>query len=69
MIKLQETHSENNPTAKIPIETITKKMYKNKARCFRTETNIEPISLLCKGASVEINGKNLNQTGFNTIEV
>jgi hypothetical protein len=25
MIKLQETHSESNPIAKIPIETITKK--------------------------------------------
>ncbi len=52
-MKLQKTHFESNPTAKIPIET----RYKNKAGCFRTETNLEPISLLCRGANVQINGK------------
>jgi hypothetical protein len=30
MIKLQETHSDNNPIAKIPIETITEKSIKIK---------------------------------------
>jgi hypothetical protein len=55
MIKLQETHSESSPTANILIETISKRVI-NKAGCFRTETYIEPISLLCRGANVQING-------------
>ena len=33
------------------------KKHKNKAGCFRTETNIEPISLFFRGANVQINGK------------
>ncbi len=62
--KLQETHSKSNPIARIPKETRAMKNYKNKAGCFRTESNIEPSSLLCREASVQTNGKTLNQTGF-----
>jgi hypothetical protein len=58
MIKLQEAHFESIPIAKIPIET-KQKTCKNKAGCFITVSNLEPISLICREANVQINGKKI----------
>ncbi len=41
-----------NPVTKVPIQTITKKnIYKNKAGCLMTESDINPVSVLCTKAN------------------
>jgi hypothetical protein len=57
--KLREKHSVNNPVARISTQTTTKGItYKGRAKCIKKETDIEPMLNICRGAKVQITGKN-----------
>lgn len=57
--KLKEEHSKSNPIAKIPASTTSRGItYKGIAKCMRNETSINSSLNVCRGAKVQISGKN-----------
>jgi len=59
--KLKEEHSPTNPVARIQTQTTSKGItYKGRARCINRELDIDPILSICRGAKVQITGKNFD---------
>lgn len=57
--RLREEHSNTNPVARIQTQTINNgTRYRGTAKCLRKESDIEPILNICRGARVQIRGKN-----------
>ena len=57
--KLRDIHSSTNPVARIQTQTTSKGVkYNGRAKCIRKESDIDPILNICRGAKVQITGKN-----------
>jgi hypothetical protein len=57
--KLKETHSSTNPVARIQTQTTSKGVkYNGRVKCLCKESDIDPILNICRGAKVQITGKN-----------
>ena len=57
--KLREQHSPTNPIARIQTQTTSKGItYKGRAKCLMKQSDIDPVLNICRGARVQIMGKN-----------
>ena len=57
--KLKKQHSATNPVARIQTQTTSKTItYKGCVKCFTKESDIDPMLNICRGAKVQITGKN-----------
>jgi ABC-type cobalamin/Fe3+-siderophores transport system ATPase subunit len=57
--KLRETHSSTNPVARIQSQTSCKGItYSGRVKCLTKESDIAPVLNICRGAKVQITGKN-----------
>ncbi len=62
--KLREELSQSNPVARIQTQTTSKGIaYRGRAKCLTKQSDIDPVLNICRGARVQIIGKNLNLTG------
>jgi hypothetical protein len=57
---LKEEHSSSNPVARIQTQTISKGIitYRGRAKCITRQSDIDPVLNICRGARVQITGKN-----------
>jgi hypothetical protein len=57
--KLREEHSESNPVARIQTQTTSKGItYRGRAKCLTKQSDIDAVLNICRGARVQITGKN-----------
>lgn len=57
--KLRDQHSTKNPVARIQTTTVKNGVrYKGVTKCFKKDYDIDPILNICRGAKVQISGKN-----------
>ena len=57
--QLKQQHSTKNPIARLLATTSSKgKQYHGRAKCMKKESSVEPILNICRGARVQISGRN-----------
>ena len=57
--QLKQQHSTKNPIARLLATTSSRgKQYRGRAKCMKNESSVEPILNICRGARVQISGKN-----------
>jgi hypothetical protein len=57
--QLKQQHSTKNPIARLLATTSSRgKQYRGRAKCMKKESSVEPILNICRGATVQISGKN-----------
>ena len=57
--QLKQQHSANNPIARLLATTSSRgKQYHGRAKCMKNESSVEPILNICRGARVQISGRN-----------
>jgi len=57
--RLKAQHSPDNPIARLKVNSISKgKQTNNLPTCFKKDNDIEPVTNICRGAKVQLMGKN-----------
>jgi len=58
--RLKAQHSFENPVARLKAISVLKgKLLRNISKCFKQDNEIEPVSNKCRGAKIQLAGRNL----------